>query len=74
MEISQSTKPELAVAIAPLKEVLRSKFIPALFGDKEPISDLERALYALPARFGGSIGNPVEECPQRFADSIETHS
>ena len=51
---------ELAAAIAPLEEVLRNKFIPALFGDKAPISDLERALYALPARFGGlSIGNPA---------------
>jgi hypothetical protein len=72
---SQSTMRELAVAIAPLEEVLRNKFIPALFGDKTPISDLERALYALPARFGGlSIGNPAEECPQRYADSVETTS
>ena len=72
---SQSTMRELAVAIAPLEEVLRNKFIPALVGDKAPISDLERALYALPARFGGpSIGNPAEECPQRYADSVETTS
>ena len=71
----QSTMRELRSVIAPLEEAIRQKFIPALFIDNSPISDLERELYALPARFGGmSIGNPIEECPERFAESAEMTS
>ena len=37
----QSTMRELRTVIDPLEEAIRHKFIPALFGDKSPISALK---------------------------------
>ena len=61
--------PEVMQAV---ENVLRLKFIPALMGDKAPISSLERRVYALPAREGGlGIADPVLESPYKFAASVK---
>lgn len=44
----------------PLEEAIRKKFLPALFNSSDPISEVERKLYALPQRMAGlAIENPV---------------
>jgi hypothetical protein len=55
-----------------LESVLRSDFIPSLFGDGEAISDRDRDIYGLPSRVGGlSIDNPAEGVAGKHADSAE---
>ena len=54
---------------------IREKFLPALIEDDAHITDIERALYALPARHGGlGIDNPVLDAPYKFDASVKiTH-
>ena len=54
-------------ALAPLEEAISKKFLPALFGDTTPISDVDRSLYALPTKHGGlSIDNPISQAPLAY--------
>ena len=60
--------------LQPLEEAIRNHFIPALLGETSnyAISDLERDLYALPARLGGlSIDNPVIQAKHKYQTSLE---
>ena len=58
-------------AFGPLEEVLRTKFIPALFGDGELVSDLAREIYALPSRLGGlAIDDPAGDARYKYRDSL----
>ena len=67
---SQRTMQCLQSHIAPLERVIRFKFLPALTGEKF-MSDDERELYALPARWGGlAIANPVQDSLKVFNDSM----
>jgi hypothetical protein len=53
-----------------LERAIRENCIPSLLGDDTPISDVERRLFALPARFGGlGIRNPHADAKFRLADS-----
>ena len=58
-------------AFDPLEEVLRTKFIPALFGDGELVSDMAREIYALPSRLGGlAIDDPAGDARCKYRDSL----
>ena len=46
------TVPDIADYLLPIKETLRSRFIPAITGG-HICSDAERELHALPVKFGG---------------------
>ena len=51
------TIPNISDLLQPLEDAIFHHFIPALVG--KPVSDLERALFALPVRLGGlGICNP----------------
>jgi hypothetical protein len=53
-----------------LEDAIRVNFIPSLFDDSRPISDVERGLYALPVRHGGlGISNPHQDALAKFKDS-----
>ena len=55
-----------------LETALRLKFIPALFGDGQHVSDRDRDIYALPAREGGiAIDNPAAGVADKHIDSKE---
>ena len=55
-----------------LEVALRDKFIPALFGDGQLVSDRDRKIFALPAREGGmAIDNPAAGLEDKHADSKE---
>ena len=55
-----------------LEVALRDKFIPALFGDGQLVSDRDRKIFALPAREGGlAIDNPAAGVADKHADSKE---
>ena len=64
------TVPDLAKAMQPLEDAIRQKFIPALLG--RSISDRERELFSLPARFAGlGIANPCTQSEKQFKNSEE---
>ena len=64
------TVPDLAKAMQPLEDAIRQKFLPALLG--RTVSDLERELFSLPARFAGmGIANPCTQCEKQFSGSEE---
>ena len=53
----------------PLEDTIHKHFIPALTG-RDPCSELERELLALPCRFGGlNIPNPTTLCEFQFSAS-----
>jgi hypothetical protein len=53
--------PGTAALLEPLEKTIRQEFIPALL--RRDVSELERNVIALPARFGGlGIFKPAEEC------------
>ena len=53
-----------------LKHTIRQHFFPALTG-RQPPGDLERELFALPARHGGlGIANPAKCAELEFANSV----
>ena len=59
------TTPGISDHMAPLEEVLRHKFIPAITGRKT-VTDEERQLLALPCRNGGlGIIDPTHQCSSR---------
>ena len=59
---------EIASLLQPLEDEIRLSFIPALL--RRIVNDDERALLALPARFGGlGLCNPAVECNSAFANS-----
>ena len=62
------TVPDAADAFLPLEEAISRTFLPALLG--RSVNPLERALLALPARFGGlGISNPAKLCEHAYAAS-----
>lgn len=70
---TQRTMQSLHTHMGPLEDTIRSKFIPALLGKKSgfAISDDQRSMFALPARWGGmGIDNPVSDSPHKYADSL----
>ena len=65
----QRTVPDTKHYFAPIEEVIRHKFIPALIGRK--ITDIERRMLALPVRLGGiGIQNPVLTAEREFQTSV----
>lgn len=67
---AQRTMIRMGEFMQPVEDIIRQRFLPALFGGGVQISDEERALYALPAREGGlGIDNPVLDSHIKFADS-----
>ena len=68
---SQRTMKQAANLMKPLENIIRTKFIPSLLGDDTPISETERNMYALPARYSGlGIVNPVRDSPLLYQDSL----
>ena len=62
--------PSLEKHVAPIEAVIRRDFLPALTG--RSISDLERELLALPARFGGlGLSNPTAEAPAASSSAAQ---
>ena len=62
------TVPSLSELLQPLEEAIRMRLIPAILGKE--VSDLERSLLSLPAKFAGlGIRNPVEECQRAYERS-----
>lgn len=61
----QRTIPDIGTLFAPLKQVLKEVFIPALIGRK--ISDIEREILSLSVRYGGlGIRNPIKVSDWEF--------
>ena len=59
-KFSQRTMASAGPFLKPLEKAIRDKFLPALFNSSSPLTDVERALYALPVKLGGlAIENPV---------------
>jgi len=74
MDFSATGDAPLQNLLQPLEDAIRNRLIPALFGHQEntAISDLDRALYALPSRLGGlNLDNPMEQAKHKFRDSVE---
>ena len=64
------TIPNISDLLQPLKDAIFHHFIPALVG--KPVTDLERALFALPVRLGGlGICNPQALADSEFAASVK---
>ena len=62
--------PNISNLLKPLDDILRTKLIPALTG-RPPPSDLECALFALPARLGGlGITIPSKQADQEHQSSL----
>jgi hypothetical protein len=62
--------PGTSALFQPLEDAIRHYFIPALL--RRNVSDLERDLLSLPARFGGmGIGKPTDDC--KFAYQHSEH-
>ena len=65
------TTPGISDHMAPLEEVLRHKFIPAITGRKT-VTDEERQPLALPCRNGGlGIIDPTHQCSSRYDASVD---
>ena len=63
------TTPMKGSLLQPLEDLIRSRLIPAWTG-RAPPSDLERELFALPARLGGlGIVNPASSLSKEFSAS-----
>lgn len=62
--------------LQPLEDAIRNKFLPALFNSSDPISEVERKLYALPVKLCGlAIENPVLSADVEHESSkLLTHS
>ena len=59
----------------PLETAIRLKFLPKLLGEKNPISAIDRELFALPVKLGGlAIDNPVADTPDKFTESVKLTS
>ena len=70
----QRTMAPLANLLQPLENAIRYQFIPALLGETKHyvISDLQRELFALPARLGGlAIDNPTIQAQHKYQESVE---
>ena len=64
------TVPNISNLLKPLDDILQTKLIPALTG-KSPPSDLECALFALPARMGGlGIAIPSQQADREHLSSL----
>ena len=64
----QRTIPNTKNYFAPLEDVIRNKFIPAVIGRK--VSDVERKILSLPVRLGGmGIQNPILTAEVEFRNS-----
>ena len=64
------TTPDIGPLLKPLDDALRSDLLPALTG-RPPPSDMEYALFALPARLGGlGIGIPSRIAPRELHSSL----
>ena len=62
------TVPLLSELLQPLEDAIRMRLIPAILGKE--VSDLERSLLSLPAKFAGlGMRNPVEECEKAYERS-----
>ena len=68
------TIPDISDLLKPLEDAIFNHFIPALVG--KPVSDVERALFALPVRLGGlGISNPQALSDSEFTASVRvTHT
>ena len=65
------TTPGISDHMAPLEEVLRHKFIPAITG-RTTVTDEERQLLALPCRIGGmGIIDPTCQCGLQYDASVQ---
>jgi hypothetical protein len=63
------TMPDLSLLLQPLEDAIRLLFLPSLL--RREVSDLERDLLSLPARYGGlGIFNPTVDCSGSFKDSV----
>jgi hypothetical protein len=61
--------PGIEPQLQPLENVIRERFLPALF--RREVSALEREIFSLPARMGGmGIFNPTEESTLAFSNSM----
>ena len=61
--------PEASLLFQPLEHLIRTLFLPSLFG--RDVTDMERDLISLPARYGGlGISNPVHECKHTLDASL----
>ena len=70
----QRTVPNLAPLLQSLEETISEKFIPALTG-RRGCSDLERELFALPARLGGlGLTNPTQSANHQHSASLNITS
>lgn len=68
---AQRTMKQISHLLQPLEDVIRRKFIPALFGNGHQISDIDRRLYALPGKCGGlALVNPVLDAPIKHDASL----
>jgi hypothetical protein len=64
------TVPNISNLLKPLDDTLRTKLIPTLTG-RPPPSDLECALFALPARMGGlGVTIPFKQADQEYLSSL----
>ncbi len=62
------TIPEIQKDLQPLEDAIRQRLMPALFGKE--LTDLERKVVALPARFGGlGMQDPTEISERAFTNS-----
>ena len=63
---------QVADLMQPIENIIREKFLPALFGNGTTVGDHERKLYALPGRLGGlGVDNPVLSAPHMYAESVQ---
>ena len=65
------TTPEIYLLLQPLEDTIRTQLFPKLTGREAP-NDLERCLFALPARLGGlNLTNPLSFSNIQHQDSLK---
>ena len=65
------TTPGIESFLQPVEDVIKTTLLPKLFGRDAP-NDLERRLFALPARSGGlNINNPAAFSSTQYQDSLK---
>ena len=65
------TTPGIESVLQPVEDAIKTTLFPKLFGRDAP-NDLERRLFALPARLGGlNINNPAAFSSTQFQDSLK---